>query len=82
MVNCKALNVKGSENNLPVLKWIDVFLVEPSIDRNKCSSGSGCNDKYSEKKDLYVEMIGETTSGGAGQTAGQVVRRDLPYLIK
>lgn len=83
VVNCKALNVKGSETNLPVLKWIDVFLVEPSIARTKCDGGSGgCGSKYSEKTDLYVEMIGETSSGGAGNTAGQVVRRDLPYLVK
>jgi hypothetical protein len=32
--------------------------------------------------DIYVEVIGETTSGGAGATAGQVVRRDKPYLIQ
>ncbi len=82
VINCKALNVHGSETNLPVQKWIDVFLVEPSIARTKCSSGSGCNNKYSEKTDLYVEMIGETVAGGAGSTAGQVVRRDQPYLVK
>ena len=83
VVNCKALNVKGSETNLPVLKWIDVFLVEPSIARTKCDGGSAaCNTKYSDKTDLYVEMIGETSSGAAGNTAGQVIKRDVPYLIK
>ena len=82
VLNCTALGIAGHETNKPVLKWIDLFIVEPSISRTKCSSGAGCNTKYSDKTDLYVEMIGETTSGGAGQTAGQVVRRDLPYLVK
>jgi hypothetical protein len=27
-------------------------------------------------------VIGETLTGSAGATAGQVVRRDLPYLIE
>jgi Flp pilus assembly protein TadG len=81
VLNCKALGIAGHEVNQPVLKWVDVFLVEPSYSRNKCSSGSGCNDKYTNKTDVYVEMIGETNAG-AGQTAGQVVRRDVPYLVK
>lgn len=82
VLNCDALNITGHEVDQPVLKWIDLFLVEPSISRTKCTSGSGCNTKYSDKTDLYVELIGETTSGAAGETAGQVVRRDLPYLIQ
>jgi len=81
VLNCKALGIAGHETNQPVVKWVDVFLVEPSYSRNKCSSGSGCNDKYTVKSDVYVEVIGETSSG-AGQTAGQVVRRDVPYLVK
>lgn len=81
VLNCTALGIGGHETNEPVLKWIDLFLVEPSISRTKCSSGSGCNTKYSDKTDLYVELIGETTLGG-GSTAGQVVRRDIPYLVK
>jgi Flp pilus assembly protein TadG len=82
VLNCKALGINGHETDQPVLKWIDLFLVEPSYSRSKCTSGSGCNTKYSDKTDVYVEVIGETSSGGAGQTAGQVVRRDVPYLIK
>jgi len=81
VLNCKALGIAGHEEDEPVLKWVDVFLVEPSYSRNKCASGSGCNDKYTNKTDVYVEMIGETNVG-AGQTAGQVVRRDVPYLVK
>jgi len=86
VLNCKALGIGGHENDQPVLKWVDVFLVEPSFNRTKCKAGgpgsSSCNDKYSDKTDIYVEIIGETQSGSAGATAGQVVRRDVPYLIK
>jgi Flp pilus assembly protein TadG len=76
VLNCKALGLTGHESGQPVLKWIDMFLVEPSFDR-----GSGPS-KRTDKKDVYVEVIGETNTGAAGQTAGQVVKRDVPYLIK
>ena len=72
VINCTANNVHGSSTNVPVEKWIELFLVEPSIDR---ASGR------TNKGDVYVEVIGETIAG-AGATAGQVVRRDLPYLVK
>jgi len=76
VINCEALGLNGSETGVTVNKWIDVFLVEPSIDR-----GTGTN-KFTERKEVYVEVIGETASGTAGSTAGQVVRRDVPYLIE
>ena len=76
VLNCDAYGLNGSETGVPVLKWIDLFLVEPSHNR-----GNGGN-KRTDAKDVYVEVIGETSSGAAGQTAGQVVRRDLPYLVK
>lgn len=82
VINCKALGINGSEDDVPVLRWVDLFIVEPSISRTKCTSGAGCNTKYSDKTDLYVEIIGETSAGGAGGIAGQVVRRDVPYLIR
>lgn len=82
VLNCKALGVSGSANNLQVVKWVELFLVEPSFDRTRCKSGSSCNDKYTDKKDVYVEIIGETSPGAAGSTGGQVVRRDKPYLIE
>jgi Flp pilus assembly protein TadG len=85
LLNCYALkSVHGSSLNnkvLEVAKWIDIFLVEPSLQRRKCQGGAGCNDLYTEATDVYVEVIGETNAG-AGQTAGQVVRRDVPYLIE
>ena len=48
-----------------------MFLVEPSANRTRTSAG-----------DIYVEVIGETSNGSAGGTAGQVVRKDVPYLIE
>jgi hypothetical protein len=82
VLNCRALNTRGHEVDQPVVKWIDLFLVEPSYNRTRCSSGSGCNDKITDKTDIYDVVIGETATGAAGNTAGQVVRRDVPYLIE
>jgi Flp pilus assembly protein TadG len=76
VLNCDALDLNGKAADQQVLKWIDVFLVEPSFQR-----GNG-PDTYTDDKDIYVEIIGETLSGSAGTTAGQVVRRDVPYLIE
>ncbi|WP_293940766.1 pilus assembly protein TadG-related protein [Sphingomonas sp.] len=70
VVNCTANGVNGNSTNVPVQKWLEMFLVEPSLGRARTSAG-----------DVYAEVIRETTSG-AGATAGQVIRRDTPYLIK
>jgi hypothetical protein len=64
-----------------VTKWIDIFLVEPSFARS-AENASGHARRGTGAGDMYVEVIGETSSGGAGATAGQVVRRDKPYLVK
>lgn len=71
VINCTANSVNGSSTDVPVEKWIDVFLVEPSVARDRTNAG-----------EIYVEVIGETNTGAAGATAGQVVRRDVPYLIE
>jgi Flp pilus assembly protein TadG len=71
VVNCGANNVHGNSTDVPVEKWIEVFLVEPSLQRDRTNAG-----------DIYVEVIGETVAGGSGATAGQVIRHDVPYLIK
>ncbi|HET7708015.1 MAG TPA: pilus assembly protein TadG-related protein [Sphingomicrobium sp.] len=71
VVNCIAEDVRGNSTGVQVEKWIDVFLVEPSVNRSRTNNG-----------DLYAEIIGEAVSGGAGSTVAQVVRHDLPYLIK
>ena len=71
IVNCQQNSVNGNSTNVPVVKWVELFLVEPSANRARTSAG-----------DIYAEIIGETNSGSAGGTAGQVVRKDVPYLIE
>ena len=80
VLNCTALEIGGHETNQPVVKWVDLFLVEPSYNRSKCASGSGCNTKYTDKTDLYVEVIGVTQNVGTGNF--QVVKKAVPYLIE
>jgi hypothetical protein len=71
VVNCQAWNVHGGTGTVyPVIKWIELFLVEPSLNRPR-----------TDANDVYAEVIGETQSGAAS-TAAQVVRHDVPYLIK
>lgn len=68
VVNCEHAIVKGATQNVPVQTWVDVFLVEPSLDRKRTDSG-----------DVYIEVIGETKvlpSKGSGTL------RNVPYLIK
>lgn len=71
VINCKAEDVGPSSQDVPVQKWVEVFLVEPSLPRPRTS-----------QSDIYVEVIGETQAAGGGGTVGQVVRRDIPYLIE
>lgn len=71
VINCKANGVRGNTGNVPVRKFIDVFLVQPSLQRDRTA-----------KDEIYVEIIGKTQSGSAGETAGTVIRRDVPYLIR
>jgi Flp pilus assembly protein TadG len=73
VVNCQQNSVNGSSTNVPVVKWVELFLVEPSVNRKSGFTSAG---------DIYAEIIGETNSGSAGGTAGQVVRKDVPYLIE
>lgn len=71
VINCRAHNVRGNSPDVPVREFMDVFLVQPSLDRDR-----------TRKDEIYVEVIGKTKSGSAGETAGTVIRRDVPYLIK
>ena len=71
VINCVQQNVQGQAKDVTVAKWVEVFLVEPSIARDRTVAG-----------DIYVEVIRETTAGGIAPTNPQVVRRDVPYLIK
>src|SRR6185369_3869533 len=80
VVNCGANSVNGASTNVPVQKWIDVFLVEPSLNRGAASAtigGTNYARSGTNAGDIYVEVIGETTTA-AGSTAGQVVRHDVP----
>ena len=70
VVNCVANGVKGNATNVPVEKWIDVFLVQPSVNRARTNNG-----------DMYVEVIGETVAGGQNN-ANQVIVHDVPTLLK
>ena len=56
---------------------MDIFLTEPAIDRTTKGSSKV---QYTDQKDIYVEMIKANTAANA--TAGQVIRRDKPYLIR
>ncbi|WP_427969709.1 pilus assembly protein TadG-related protein [Altererythrobacter sp.] len=76
VVNCEQENVSGSSTNVPVVQWVDVFLVQVAADRQY-------NGKHFTGKDeLYVEIIAENTTRGTGSTDGITIRRDVPYLVK
>jgi hypothetical protein len=75
VLNCRAVGLAGRDSGIPVPTWLDVFLVEPALNRSRGSV------KYTDAKNVYVEAIGITAAGGGGGV-GQVVRRDTPYLIR
>ena len=72
MLNCQALSVHGKTSDVSVPTWLDMFLVEPALDR-----GSGPST-YTDKKDVYVEIIGVTSAS----SANQVIERNKPFLIR
>lgn len=71
VINCKAEKVNGAEHDVPVRRWIDVFLVQPSAKRDRTT-----------KFEIYAEIIGETPGGSGGESPGSIVRRDVPYLVR
>ncbi|NIJ16952.1 pilus assembly protein TadG-related protein [Sphingobium vermicomposti] len=71
VVNCRANNVGGNSSGVPVRSWVDAFIVEPSANRTRTA-----------QQDVYIEVIGETSVNTLGSTAGQVVQRQVPYLIR
>lgn len=71
VVNCIAQGLHGQAKGVAVAKWVELFLVEPSIDRARTTKG-----------DIYVEVVRETSAGGSAPTNAQVVKRDVPYLVK
>jgi len=70
VVNCTAQNVHGSSTNVAVKEWIDVFLVEPSLNRARTNNG-----------EVYVEVIGKTQTA-TDEGSVQLVKKSVPYLIE
>jgi len=73
VIDCNGQGVQGGPNgrkSVNVTKWVDVFLVEPSVDRDRTTAN-----------DVYVEVIKERDMSSDGTTGG-TVRRDVPYLIE
>ena len=86
VVNCRKAAQDGLLNGkktIPVASFIDVFLVEPSVARNKCDGNakSGCTVEYTSANDIYVEVVG-TAGSGEGSVPAQISRRDMPRLIE
>lgn len=75
IINCAAENVGSNTTDADILKWVDVFLVEPTARRT--FNGT----RYTNNSDVYVEIVGATTLGG-GASQGQEIRKDIPYLIE
>jgi len=70
VVNCAAEGVQGRTPNVDVARWIDIFLVEPSVARAR-----------TKNSDIYIEVIGETANA-TDQGAVQAVKKSVPYLIE
>lgn len=68
--NCAALH--GASTPVQIGTWIQAFLVEPGLG----SPGRGNGDSGNE---IYLEIIGKVNPGGS---AAQIVRRDVPYLVR
>ena len=81
VVNCRAYGRINGRKTIPVAAFMDIFLVEPTLDRKKCSSGTGCNTDMTGRQDIYVETIG-TSGTGEGGGAPQITRRSVPRLIE
>lgn len=81
VVNCRALGKINGRRSLPVAAYMDVFLVEPTLARTKCLSGSGCGTAITGNQDIYVEIIGASGTGQGGATP-QITRRSVPHLIE
>ena len=82
VLNCKAIGVHGRTNRAPVLKWVDLFLVEPALNRTRCDQHSPCNINYTDKREVYVELVAERELPAWGGSTSTVFRRDVPYLIE
>ena len=68
--NCAALS--GTSVTVQISKWVDMFFVEPGLN----GRGNG-----STNDEIYLEAVRETQTAGNGANP-QVIRRDVPYLVK
>lgn len=71
VVNCLAQGVSG-QSQVSILKWLNVFLVEPSLNRTG----------RTQQSEVYVEVVSQNTLTNNDGGAAQVVRRAKPYLVK
>ena len=70
VINCTAQGINGRTTGVQVAKWIELFLVEPSLPRTR-----------TEASDVYVEVIRETVNA-TDEGAVQEVKKTVPYLIE
>jgi len=73
VINCTAEGISGHTTNVDVTKWIDIFLVQPSLARTR--------GMRTENGDIYVEVIG-ATQNATDEGAIQLVKKSVPYLIE
>jgi Flp pilus assembly protein TadG len=73
VIDCTAEGVSGHTTNIQVMKWIDIFLTQPSVARSV--------GMPTENSDIYVEMIGQTENA-TNEGAVQLVKKSVPYLIE
>lgn len=78
VINCADQGVAGHKEGVQVAYWVELFLVEPSFTRYV---GSNSTAKLTDANDVYAEIIRAVDVGDDGNV-GQVVRRDIPYLIR
>jgi Flp pilus assembly protein TadG len=69
--NCSELN--GGSRTADIGEWVDMFLVEPTVD----GRGNGSN-----KDMIYMEIIGKSRAAGNGSVAAQTTYRSSPYLVR
>lgn len=72
VINCTAEGVSGHTTGANIKKWIDIFLVQPSVARSVPKTENG---------DVYIELIGETQNA-TDEGAVQLVKKSVPYLIE
>lgn len=70
VINCEEQGIQGKTEDVEVTKFIDVFLTEPAVPRQRA-----------EIHDVYVEIIGESAQAAQGNNP-QLVKKAVPYLIE